>query len=824
MTVDANEGKNTAERRSATLSGRRDPLPSYRRVGTLSSAKRDPATSETAYFIKASGSDVLQFGEKEYFLWRLLDGTNSVANIRAKFRERFETPLTPGQFDTFVEQLVECGAVERLKSGDTARRTLVPASIVPSPPDQREPVLAAPDQRVPFGICLFNPSAALRTLDWICGPLRFFRWLLLPVLVGILIWSALDASAIAAGLAALKPIPALGLWALALFSTGLALLVTGIVPPLSQAVVASFLGYATPVCGIALRGRIVPRLVFDDTAWRTMLPRHVLTVVAAPCIARLVLFMVGAGASLAAVATGDWLAVPASAVGVLGLTSFLISTAPFLPSQGRRWLATTFGRPNPWNAGALYRLHAMILSVFWLAAVTGILLLAASAALPYFHAGWYDSSLPQMLQSAALPLLVITPVMTRLWIKGMVSSCGTLQPSYGYAGDGPQALDPGGFLPDHALRQSPMLVDPTSAPPHRQVTGRWGSTKTIKIWATILGVAIAVGFLSYPYEAGGYFTILPYDSSQLNALVAGQVTEVLVTEGDEVEPGQILGILSDWQQKYDLAVAKAQLESAEANLQNLLHSPMPDVVELARRQYEAATTRLSYDKAQFERYAALVVNDTVTKASYDQVLSQYQQDQAAAEVARANYDQVRSGPTPDQIEQARALVRQDTATAAYDEDQLERTRIRATSRGTVVTPNPMLLRGKWFAQGALVLTVEDHRMVQADVQVPETDIDHVHLGGPVRLRFWGSPEETTIGRAITIAPDAQAPTSANPKDAQAGSSNVIRVRVEVPNPDRAIHPQTDGYAKMAGYHMPTWRAFGQMMERFFLVEIWSWVP
>lgn len=820
MTIDADEGTSTAERRGAAPA-RRDAA-GFRRIGALSSAKRDPATSETAYFIKTAGTDALQFGEKEYFLWRLLDGSNSVGDIQAKFRARFDMSLTPEQFDAFVEQLVEGGAVERLKPAEGAppRPGTLP---VAAPPEPREPALPLVEQRPRTGGHLFDPSGLLQGLNWLCGPLRFFRWLLLPGLIGILFWATLKAPVIAAGIAAPHAMSAAGVGALALGSLVPALLLGAIVPPLSQAVAASFLGFTTRSCRLAFRGGLVPRLLFDEAPWRAIPSRDVLSVVAAPCLARLVLFMLGTAIGLVAGASHPWVAAPALAVGAVGLTGFLISAAPFLPGQGRRWLTTAFGR-DPWRAGGGYRLHAAMLSLLWLAVASGVLLIAADAALPYLQLRRHDSVLGPALKSAALPLLLITPVVARLWISGMLGSYGVLQPSYPFAGGPATALDPAGFVADRAPRPSRAVVDPTAPPPRRQTARPWGSTKTIRIWATILGVIIAVAFVVYPYEAGGYFTILPYDSSQLDAQVQGELSEVLVNEGDVVKPGQILGILSDWQQKYNLALAKAQLESAEANLQNLLHSPTPEAIELARQQYAAATARLPYDKAQFERYAALVINDTVTKANYDQVLSQYQQDQAAAEVARANYDQVRSGPTPDQIEAARAAVRQYTATVAFDEDQLGRTRIRANSYGTVVTPNPMLLRGKWFNQGALVFTVEDHRIVQADVQVPETDIDNVRLGGPVRLRLWGSPERTTIGKTIAVAPDAQGPTAANTQDVQSGSSNVIRVRVEVPNPDGWLHTQTDGYAKMSGIYMPTWRAFGQMLERFFLVEIWSWTP
>jgi multidrug resistance efflux pump len=419
--------------------------------------------------------------------------------------------------------------------------------------------------------------------------------------------------------------------------------------------------------------------------------------------------------------------------------------------------------------------------------------------------------------------MLVTGAVAGPWLRGMLNNYGALQPSYALAGGRPMGFDPGYPL-DLGLRSSQMFVEGTIARGRRQSPERWPATTSIKIWATILGCIVAVAFVAYPYEAGGDFTILPHDSSQLNARVQGELTEVLVNEGEQVKPGQILGILSDWQQKYNLELNKAQLQNAQANLQHLLETPRPEDVELARKQYEAALARLPYSKAQFERYAALVTNDNVSRANYDQVLSQYQQDQAAADVARANYDQVRASPTQAQIDAARAQVRQYTASVAFAEDELERTRIRATSYGTVVTQNPMLLRGKSFAQGALVFTVEDHKLLQADVQVPETDIDNVRIGGEVRLRFWGMPEKTFPATAIAIAPAGQTPSSASPQTPQSGTSNVIRVRALVPNPDGLLHTNTDGYAKLAGAQMPTWRAFGQMFERFFLVEIWSWVP
>lgn len=817
MTIDSSERRNAAARRSAPAAYRRDDPVPYRRVGTLSSSKRDPATSETTYLIKAAGADVLQFGEKEYFLWRLLDGTNSVADIQAQFRRRFGGPLTPEQFESFVEQLVECGAVEAQRAAEPALPKPVSTAAMPKSLDEAEPELPAAQTRRPIALAAFDPSAVLQALDWICGPLRFFRWMLFPALLGILICLVLNAAAIAAELAQLNPAEAAGIGVLAL-------LLAGIVPPLSQAVTASFLGYQTRACRIALRGWVVPRLVFNDSAWGEMESRHVLTVVAAPCLARLVLFEVGVGIWLGAHESGGLLPAFGIAIGVLGLLSFLLSAAPFLPGQGRQWLATVFAQPNPWTAGFGQRLHALILSAFWLQAVVGVVLVIAAATAQWLHPVWFEPSMAQTVQSLALPLLVATPIMTRLWINVLRTTHGTPQPSYpvqAYAGGGTQALDPAGFLPDGGTSRSRMLVDAGAPPRRRQTAERWPSTKPLIFWAGLLAFCLAVGFIPYPYEAGGNFALLPFDKVLVNARVSGELTEVLVSEGDWVEPGQLMGMLSDWDARHALDTARAQLDSAKAALQVLFETPRPEDVELARKQYEAALAKLPYDRAQYERYAKLVTTDAVSRANYEQVLSTFQQDQAAADVARANYDQVRAGPEPSQIEQARALVRQNTATVAYDEDQLERTRIRATSPGKVVTPNPQLLRGMWFnptvQNGATVFTVEDQHVVQADIYVPETDVGHVRVGGVVRAKPWGYAKETFTGTVISIASDAMT-------DPAGSTTPVVRVRARIPNPDGKLRPTMDGYAKMTGVYLPTWEAYTQMIIRLVLVQIWSWIP
>jgi multidrug resistance efflux pump len=343
----------------------------------------------------------------------------------------------------------------------------------------------------------------------------------------------------------------------------------------------------------------------------------------------------------------------------------------------------------------------------------------------------------------------------------------------------------------------------------------WPSNTKVLILAALIAFVLSVAYLSYPYESGGSFTILPSDQYDIRARVAGEITEVLVSEGQQVKPGQLLAALSDWTETHNVAIAKAGLEKASAQLQNLLQLPKPEQVALARQQYEQAASRLPFSKADYERDLALVQTGAVSVRQFEQSQSSYEQDKAAAAVTKANYDLVRVGPTQAEIETARAAVRLATEQVAFAEDQLDRTRLRATASGTVVTPNPQLMKGKFLKEGDLFVQVQDHRVAHVEVQVPETDIREISIGSRVRAKAWGYEHTIWPGKVTLIAQDA---TSVQ------AIGNIVRVVAEIPNSEGLLRPRMSGYAKVQTAEMPVWESFTRAAARFLLIELWSWVP
>lgn len=198
----------------------------------------------------------------------------------------------------------------------------------------------------------------------------------------------------------------------------------------------------------------------------------------------------------------------------------------------------------------------------------------------------------------------------------------------------------------------------------------------------------------------------------LNALstrVAGYVTEVDVTDNQEVEKGQRLVQIDS--RDYQVAVerAKADLANAEAAAQaSNLNVPVQDVnsttqvsaseadvagaqasiaaaekqADAARAQLQAAEANNARAQADLVRYRTLVAKDEVSQQIYDQSDAAAKANAAAVESARADV-----AAAEQQVLQAQSRVAQAQAGLAYSHtgpQQVEVTRARARAAAAEV--------------------------------------------------------------------------------------------------------------------------------------------
>jgi HlyD family secretion protein len=322
--------------------------------------------------------------------------------------------------------------------------------------------------------------------------------------------------------------------------------------------------------------------------------------------------------------------------------------------------------------------------------------------------------------------------------------------------------------------------------------------------AQIRAEVIGRGNLTSKVSATG--SILPNAQANLFFLTPGTVANVLVSNGDTVKAGQVLARLEATALQLavsqatdalniaklnrakllagpteaDIAVAKANLRSANAQLADLIVKDDDPDVKIAQLRYDSAYA--DYQSIA-DRYNALVqfakdypmfapAQDTLDSLKTSMELAYYNAEVARLQVvqtkqgagrgqlsvgyaqiaqAQAVLSQTLAAPSPLQIDRADLAIAQAETALAAAQLRLDHAELRAPFDGIVAIVN--LKVGEPSSTGAnppmvLIDTSEFH----LDVTVDEVDIAQLRLGQPVSVTLDALPEVVLNGQVDRLAP------------------------------------------------------------------------
>ena len=221
-------------------------------------------------------------------------------------------------------------------------------------------------------------------------------------------------------------------------------------------------------------------------------------------------------------------------------------------------------------------------------------------------------------------------------------------------------------------------------------------------------------------QATGYVTARR--QATVSAQITGTLIDVLIEEGEQVEAGQVLAHLEDTAQQANLALAQAQLASAQALV----------------GQYRSQRAQAQRD---LERQQDLVARKLVS--------------QQAVETARTQLDTLQSQLLAQQrqVDLARAQVR-------GAQVQLDYTIVRAPFAGVVIAKaaqpgeivSPLSAGGGFTRTG--VGTIVDMESLEIEVDVNESYIKRVAAGQPTEAVLDADPDWKIPGHVIAIIPTA----------------------------------------------------------------------
>lgn len=259
---------------------------------------------------------------------------------------------------------------------------------------------------------------------------------------------------------------------------------------------------------------------------------------------------------------------------------------------------------------------------------------------------------------------------------------------------------------------------------------------------------------------------------EVRSRATGQVTRVLVDEGQQVRKGQVLVELDDPDARAAVASRSASLrsaEAAEASAQARLNELRAGATTYERQQAEEAVHQAEASLAQaretLTRQEQLLRDGYVAQSVVDQARSDVQIAESQLRAARAKLAELAAGSTPEQLAQAEAAVRQATAQAEETraglrqaEEQLGETRISAPIGGVVVKRSVdvgQTIIGGSGVGGTLVITLAQIEPLHATVRVDESDIARVRIGMAVRLTADALQDAVIRGRVDRIAAVAE---------------------------------------------------------------------
>lgn len=238
--------------------------------------------------------------------------------------------------------------------------------------------------------------------------------------------------------------------------------------------------------------------------------------------------------------------------------------------------------------------------------------------------------------------------------------------------------------------------------------------------------------------------------------VSGRIVELNVDEGDDVQEGQVL-----------LRIDQTQFQAAAAQWR----------AGLSQREAQAAQQNASLIQAtrEYDRMQGLWTRDST-------LVSRQQVDDAGtqAEVAQALFTAAEHG-----VDQARA-------TLAEAEDRLSKTTIRAPISGKVTRLNIELgetaIVGTMNNPGSLLLTVSDLSVIEAVMQVDETDVPEISIGDSAALELDAFPETEFAGTVTEIGNSAIRPPSST---AGTGQTPTIDFEVVITLDDPPVELRPD---------------------------------
>ena len=229
--------------------------------------------------------------------------------------------------------------------------------------------------------------------------------------------------------------------------------------------------------------------------------------------------------------------------------------------------------------------------------------------------------------------------------------------------------------------------------------------------ATALAGAAVIGLLAWGFwraaqPAPAFFQgQIEVRETDIAPKVTARIAKVLVKEGQQIQPGELLIELDSPEVRAKLIQAEAARDAAQAVADKAEAGARPQEVQMARLNWQRAQAAADLAEASLKRVQSLFDQGLVAAQKRDEALANHRASRDQAQAAKAQYEMAAAGARQEDKAAAQAQARQVQGMVAEVEAARVETLLSSPVGGEV--SQVLAKEGELSPQGVAVVTVVD---------------------------------------------------------------------------------------------------------------------
>jgi len=250
-------------------------------------------------------------------------------------------------------------------------------------------------------------------------------------------------------------------------------------------------------------------------------------------------------------------------------------------------------------------------------------------------------------------------------------------------------------------------------------------------------------------KVGGPGTLVPEQSRLVTAVTNGRIEQIEILPGTEVQPGDVIMVMSNPDVQMQLLDAQTQLSAARSSLTQLRSSlqtqrlsQQGQVTQLRTQLFDA---RRVYETNQrlFEANPDLVAKDELERSR-----EQFEDLRERVSLAEDQLD-VMEGSAEEQIQAQEDQVRRLEEQVQFNRTRLESLRVTASSAGVLAPLETPLQEGQWVQSGQELGRIVVPGRLKAEIRISQTQAQEIQVGQQAEI---DTRSDTIMGTVNRIDP------------------------------------------------------------------------